>query len=263
MSPTRRRLSLLIFFSAIFLTGFRQAAPASSEQVFGFHDFTRQAEIDRKFNQSPDAKLAEEHLRTLTQAPHVAGSPEDRKTAEYVAQKFRQAGLDTQIVEYKVLLSFPQEVSIDITSPANVSMHGPSREHVEGDPYQDDPRVLPAYNAYSPSGDVEADVVYANYGSPQDYKQLDAMKVDVRGKTGDRSLWRELSRGEELCGPGARSGGSDHLLRSHRRWLLSRRHVSQRPLSSGYGSAAWIDRFHFQICRRSHDAGHCFAAKFA
>jgi N-acetylated-alpha-linked acidic dipeptidase len=42
--------------------------------------------------------------------------------------------------------------------------------------------VLPAYNAYSPSGDVEADVVYANYGTPQDYKQLESMKVDVRGK---------------------------------------------------------------------------------
>ena len=178
----RHRLFLLLL-SVLVLTGFRQAPqPAASERVFGFQDFSRQAEIDRRFNQSPDARLAEEHLRTLTQAPHVAGSPEDRKTAEYVAQKFREAGLDTQIVEYKVLLSFPEEVSVDVTAPAGVKMHGPSREHVEGDPYQDDPRVLPAYNAYSPSGDAEADVVYANYGSPQDYKQLDAMKVDVRGK---------------------------------------------------------------------------------
>lgn len=169
--------------AVLVLSGFYQGPRSSSEEkVFGFRDFSRQAEIDRKFNQSPDPKLAEEHLRILTQAPHVAGSPEDRKTAEYVAQKFREAGLDTQIVEYKVLLSFPQEVSVDITAPANVKMHGPSREHVEDDPYQDDPRVLPAYNAYSPSGDVEAEVVYANYGSPQDFKQLEAMKTDVRGK---------------------------------------------------------------------------------
>ena len=182
MSPTRRRLSLLIFVLSILLTGFRQAGPGTNEQVFGFRDFSRQAEIDRKFNQSPDPRLAEQHLRTLTQAPHVAGSPEDQKTAEYVAQKFREAGLETQIIPYKVLLSFPQEVSIDLTAPPGMTMHGPSREHVDGDPYQDDPRVLPAYNAYSPSGDVEAEVVYANYGSPQDYKQLDAMKVDVRGK---------------------------------------------------------------------------------
>jgi len=177
-----RRFSIVIAAAIFILTGFKQESQTGGEQVFGFRDFARQAEIDRKFNQSPDPHLAEEHLRILTQAPHVAGSPEDRKTAEYVAQKFREAGLDTQIVEYKVLLSFPQEVSIDIVAPANVKMHGPGREHVEGDPYDDDPRILPAFNAYSPSGDVEADVVYANYGTPQDYKQLEAQKIDVRGK---------------------------------------------------------------------------------
>jgi len=180
---TRRRLPWLSISVVLILTGFTQGPrPGADAQVFGFRDFSRQAEIDSKFNQSPDPKLAEEHLRILTQAPHVAGSPEDQKTAEYVAQKFREAGLDTQIVEYKVLLSFPQEVSLDVTAPANVKMHGPSREHVDDDPYQDDPRVLPAFNAYSPSGDAEAEVVYANYGSPQDYKQLEAMKIDVRGK---------------------------------------------------------------------------------
>ena len=181
--PRMRRRSCFSIFAVLILTGFTQGPrPGADDQVFGFHNFSRQAEVDRKFNQSPDPKLAEEHLRILTQAPHVAGSPEDRKTAEYVAQKFREAGLDTQIVEYKVLLSFPQEISLDVTAPANVRMHGPSREHVDNDPYQDDPRVLPAFNAYSPSGDAEADVVYANYGSPQDYKQLESMKIDVRGK---------------------------------------------------------------------------------
>ena len=183
MSSFRRRQSAFLLIAVFLLAGFKQASQINAtDQVFGFRDFSRQAEIDRKFNQSPDPRLAEEHLRILTQAPHVAGSPEDRKTAEYVAQKFREAGLNTQIVEYKVLLSFPREVSIDITAPANVKMHGPSREYVEGDPYDEDPRILPAYNAYSPSGDVEADVVYANYGTPQDYKQLEAQRIDVRGK---------------------------------------------------------------------------------
>jgi N-acetylated-alpha-linked acidic dipeptidase len=61
-------------------------------------------------------------------------------------------------------------------------MHGPTREHVEGDPYQDDPRVVMPFNGMSPSGDVEADVVYANYGTPEDFDKLDKLKVDVRGK---------------------------------------------------------------------------------
>ena len=38
------------------------------------------------------------------------------------------------------------------------------------------------FNGMSPSGDVEAEVVYANYGSPEDFEKLKEMKIDVRGK---------------------------------------------------------------------------------
>ena len=34
----------------------------------------------------------------------------------------------------------------------------------------------------SPSGDVEGEVVYANYGSPEDFDRLKQLGVDVRGK---------------------------------------------------------------------------------
>src|SRR5262249_24583765 len=162
-----------------------RAGIAESElpsHVFGYRDFTQQMQLDQKFIASPDPKLAEAHLRALTAEPHMAGTPEDKKTAEYVAQKFRAAGLETQIVEYKVLLPRPLEVKVDVTAPSNVHMHGPSRERVDGDPYQDDPRVVMPFNGYSPSGDVEADIVYANYGRPEDFKRLEEMKVDVHGK---------------------------------------------------------------------------------
>jgi N-acetylated-alpha-linked acidic dipeptidase len=150
--------------------------------ISGFRDAASELEIEKKFIAVPDPKLAEEHLRILTQAPHIAGSPEDKATAEYVAQKFREAGLDTEIVEYKVWLNYPAEISVDMTDPPGVEMHGPRREHVDGDPYQDDPRVVTPYNGMSPSGDTEAEVVYANYGSPEDFDQLKKMNVDVRGK---------------------------------------------------------------------------------
>ncbi|MGB8979417.1 MAG: M28 family metallopeptidase, partial [Terriglobales bacterium] len=139
-------------------------------------------EIEKKFMAVPDPKLAEEHLRILTQAPHVAGSLEDKATAEYVAGKFRAAGLETSIAEYKVWFNYPSEISVDMTAPAGVEMHGPHREHVDGDPFCDDPRVITPYNAMSPSGDAEADVVYANYGTPDDFDKLKQMNIDVRGK---------------------------------------------------------------------------------
>lgn len=155
---------------------------ATVPAIEGFRDARAETAIESRFLAVPDAKLAEQHLKILTQAPHIAGSQEDKDTADYVAQKFREAGLDTEIVEYRVWMNYPSEISVDATAPAGVQMHGPTREHVDGDPFQDDPRVVMPYNAMSPSGDVEADVVYANYGSPDDFKKLEDLKVDVRGK---------------------------------------------------------------------------------
>ena len=159
------------------------AEPSSSPPaIFGFRDSAAEAAVESRFLAVPDPKLAEEHLRILTQAPHMAGTVEDKATADYVAQKFRDAGLETEIVEYKVWINYPAEISVDVTEPPRVKMHGPTREHVNGDPYQDDPRIVMPFNGMSPSGDVEADVVYANYGTPEDFDKLEKMKIDVRGK---------------------------------------------------------------------------------
>src|SRR5580698_755647 len=154
-----------------------QASPIS-----GFRDVAAEQEVEKKFMAVPEPKLAEEHLRILTQAPHMAGTVEDKQTAEYVAKKFREAGLDTEIVEYKVWMNYPAEIRVDMTAPEGVEMHGPHREHVDGDSQPDDPRVVTPFNGMSPSGDVEAEVVYANYGSPADFDKLKEMSVDVRGK---------------------------------------------------------------------------------
>ena len=150
--------------------------------IFGFRDAAAENATEARFLAVPDPKLAEEHLRTLTQAPHMAGTLEDKATADYVAQKFRAAGLDTEIVEFKVWMNYPLEISVDVTAPAGVEMHGPTREHVAGDPYDDDPRVVMPFNGMSPSGDAEADVVYGNYGTPEDFEKLERLKIDVRGK---------------------------------------------------------------------------------
>jgi N-acetylated-alpha-linked acidic dipeptidase len=165
------------------LSGTSQSALSpSSAPIFGFRNSADEMAREIRFMVVPDTKLAEEHLRTLTQAPHMAATPEDKATADYVAGKFREAGLETEIVEYRVWMNYPAEISVDMTAPSGVTMHGPTRERVNGDPFQDDPRVVTPFNSMSPSGDVEGEVVYANYGSPDDFQKLEQMKIDVRGK---------------------------------------------------------------------------------
>ena len=151
--------------------------------VFGYRDFSAQAKLDQIFLAVPDAKLAGEELKTLTAEPHIAGSAEDYKTALYVADKFRAAGLETKITEYKVWLNLPGKISLSATDSAgHVLMTGPTREHVDGDPFDDDPRVTPGFNGSSASGDVTAPVVYANYGRPEDFAHLAQLGIDIKGK---------------------------------------------------------------------------------
>ena len=145
----------------------RAALPSHSGQqtVFGYADFTQQAKIEEKFLAVPDARLAGEALKTLTAEPHIASTPQDRKTAEFVAEKFRAAGLDTEIVPYRVLMNQPRVVKVEVfRASGELLMSGPAREHVEGDPFEDNPGVVMPFNGSSGSGDVTGEVVYANYG---------------------------------------------------------------------------------------------------
>jgi N-acetylated-alpha-linked acidic dipeptidase len=175
-------LESTLIFAVSIAHPLRAQSPASPA-IFGYADFTAESKIEEKFLAVPDAKLAGQHLKLLTAQPHLAATPEDRKTADYVAQKFREAGLDTEIVPYQVLLNRPKAVRVEAwAANGKLLMTGPTREHVAGDPYQDDPRVMMAFHGSSGSGDVTAEVVYANYGRLEDFEQLAAQHIDLRGK---------------------------------------------------------------------------------
>jgi len=159
-----------------------QAAKPPAPPLLGYRDSNAQHDLEQRFMAVPSAKTAELHLKILTAAPHLAGTPEDRKTAEYVAQVFREAGLETRIDEYRVWMDYPGEVRVETLLPDGSRVIGPTREHIPGDPFQNDPRVIPAFNGSSASGDVTAQAVYANYGRPEDFRRLEEMGVSVKGK---------------------------------------------------------------------------------
>jgi N-acetylated-alpha-linked acidic dipeptidase len=182
-----RTMACLLPLAALTISA-QSPAPSSTAHVFGYRDFAQQAKWDAAFLAVPSPSLAGQHLKILTAEPHWASSPEDYKTALYVAEKFKAAGLDTQIVPYKVLLNKPIKVLVEaFDASGNKLMSGPTPEHVDpekfgGDPFQDDPRILPAFNGSSPSGDVTGDVIYANYGELADFKQLAKLGVSVKDK---------------------------------------------------------------------------------
>jgi N-acetylated-alpha-linked acidic dipeptidase len=186
--PMRRLLISLLVLIAIPALLITQCAAQVSQKpstpsVFGYADFSKQAKIEEKFMAVPSAKLAGEHLKALTEKPHMAATPEDRKTAEYVAGKFRAAGLETEIVPYRVLMNQPKVVRVEATDAAGKPlMTGPTREHVPGDAFADDPRVVMPFNGSSGSGDLTGEVVYANYGRLEDFDELAHQHIDLHGK---------------------------------------------------------------------------------
>src|SRR6266436_6609931 len=137
---------------------------------------------EEQFRSVPSAASAREHLRRLTLEPHVAGTKEDYATAIYVRDQLRSYGLTAELKEYQVWLNYPK-------SPGIVELIAPRRERlavreaiVSADPTSSNPGITPLFNGYSPSGDVTAPLVYANYGLPGDYDELKKAGVDVKGK---------------------------------------------------------------------------------
>ena len=120
--------------------------------------------------------------RYLTAEPHPAGSARNNELAQWVAQQWRQQGLeDVTIHEYDVLNSSPREVLLEMVKPTH--FRASLREDAyDADPATKNPDISGAYLGYSASGEVTAPVVYAHSGNPEDYAYLKRRGIDVRGK---------------------------------------------------------------------------------
>ena len=92
----------------------------------------------------------------------------------------RSYGLQVRSSHYSVYLSKPRSIEVTMTAP---TQHALATIEDNGFPWQQDTQnIVVGYNAYSPSGDVTAPVVYANYGRPEDFAALEQLGVDVHGK---------------------------------------------------------------------------------
>lgn len=128
----------------------------------------------------PSPANAAAHARLLSREPHMAGTPAQARTRDYVIAQMRSWGLDTQVRAYDVWMPHPTTIRVWRASPSPRELtlaEGP----VSGDSSSSLPEV-PAVNGYGGTGDVTAEVVYANYGLIEDYATLDSLGVSVRGK---------------------------------------------------------------------------------
>jgi N-acetylated-alpha-linked acidic dipeptidase len=138
-------------------------------------------QLEEKLRAIPDAAHAESNLRHLTSEPHMAGTDASRRVAEWLRDQYRSFGFETEIVTYSAWLPQPREVTLELTKPTSQKLAS-QEQPIGGDKDTFDKRVLPAFNVFSPSGEVTAPVVYVNYGLADDYRALTAAGISVEGK---------------------------------------------------------------------------------
>jgi len=164
-----------------------QSFPASAQDHTPLVGFSAagaafQGACEDLFLTLPSGDAFREHLRIITSAPHPAGSPQQVEVANYLARVMRAAGMDAKLHDYDVYLpQLTDDVEVHIVTP--VAMRLSNREPVLAeDRFSGHPDLLNGWNAFSGSGDVTGEVVYANYGRREDYRALDSLGIDLRGK---------------------------------------------------------------------------------
>ena len=129
----------------------------------------------------PSPTVASAHSKFLSLQPHMAGTPAQARTRDYVVSQMKSWGLETEVRSYRIWMPHPVSTRVWRISPNPIELNlqeGPIPEDTTSVSF---PQVMP-FNGYGAAGDVRGEVVYVNYGLIEDYAQLDSMGVSVKGK---------------------------------------------------------------------------------
>ena len=128
----------------------------------------------------PDPARARAHSKILSAETHVAGTPAQARTRDYVIAQMKAMGLETEVRQYDVFIPHPTAVQVWRVSPRPKAL-SLAEPVVPGDPssalWQ-----YPTVNGHSGAGDVTGEIVYVNYGLIEDYALLDSLGISVKGK---------------------------------------------------------------------------------
>ncbi len=157
-------------------------AYSQTQAGFGPAGSEAQKKLEALFVGLPKPEAFKAHLRELTREPHLAGTPANRRVADYIENAMEKAGLRVERPPYDVYMpTAPGDITLEIVTPFRVPLN--NKEYIlEGDPFSAQAGTYPGWNSYSGSGDVTAEVVYANYGTKEDFEQLAKLGVSVQGK---------------------------------------------------------------------------------
>ncbi len=159
-------------------------AAAQERSILGFANDRVAAHraLEGRFDDALRRENLREWMRHLSSHPHHVGSPFGKEVAEFLAEKFRAWGYDTEIETFHVLFPTPRVRRLEMTAPTRFTASLAEPALAEDATSGQADEQLPSYNAYSVDGLVSGKLVYVNYGMPADYDELERRGIDVTGK---------------------------------------------------------------------------------
>ncbi|TWU72007.1 hypothetical protein ED733_003709 [Metarhizium rileyi] len=115
---------------------------------------------------------------------HIAGTEGDYATAMDVESMFHHAGLESvQVDEYYVYVNYPKKDgrTVQIMDKDGKTAQWTAKLDEEERGGETAGRQTYAFHAHSRSGDVQGPLIYANYGSREDFQKLKDKGVDTKG----------------------------------------------------------------------------------
>jgi N-acetylated-alpha-linked acidic dipeptidase len=135
----------------------------------------------QQINEIVDPNIIAANMKVLAARPHRAGTDANNSAGDRIIQQLRNSGASVQIHETFVDLPEQGKGSLTMTLPVKKEVNY-SEKKLEQDRYSHIAEVEKPYFAYIPDSDVEAEVIYANFGDRKDYQYLKDQGITVSGK---------------------------------------------------------------------------------
>ncbi|XP_044114273.1 putative N-acetylated-alpha-linked acidic dipeptidase isoform X2 [Neovison vison] len=146
-----------------------------------------QRNVKKAFLDELKAENIKRFLYNFTRLPHLAGTEQNFQLAKQIQSQWKEFGLDSvELAHYDVLLSYPNKTHpnyISIIDEDGNEIFNSSLFEPLPPGYENVSDVVPPFNAFSPQGMPEGDLVYVNYAQTEDFFKLERdLKINCSGK---------------------------------------------------------------------------------
>jgi N-acetylated-alpha-linked acidic dipeptidase len=183
MQATVRSTSILMTSLLLTTAASWSATPAPPSSAMGFLPSAIEAQraLEQRFDTQLRADDLREWLQRMSAEANYVGTPHDKANAEFVREQMQSWGWDAQIETFEALYPTLKQHTLELVGSTKF-VAGLKESAVEGDATSSRSDAMGPYHAYGADGDVTAELVYVNFGMPDDYKELARRNIDVKGK---------------------------------------------------------------------------------